>query len=140
MTSQVVHFHVLADDADALAGFYEDVFGWRIEGGRLAAVGGEAEGPYRYIGRDAAGISGNVNDRAVFGRSYPGAREGGVVLVVEVDDLEGTLAEAERRGARRIGERGPDRLELSGVEEADGPFELEAFLDPEGNVVELIHR
>lgn len=140
MGDRVVHLHVLADDPDALAGFYEGVFDWRVEQGRLGTADGAVAGPYRYIGRDAAGISANVNDRHLFGRSYPGAREGGVVLVVEVDDLERTLAEAERRGGRRIGPGGPDRLELTGVADADGPFELEAFLDPEGNVVELIHR
>ncbi|HEY7666882.1 MAG TPA: VOC family protein [Actinomycetota bacterium] len=140
MSSQVVHFHVLADDPDALAGFYEGVFDWRVEDGRLEVVDGEVGGPYRYFGRDTSGISGSVNERELFGRSYPDAREGGVVLVVRVDDLDATLAEAERRGARRVGRDEPDRLELTGVDDADGPFELQAFLDPEGNVVELIHR
>jgi predicted enzyme related to lactoylglutathione lyase len=138
MGSQVVHFHVVADDPDRLASFYEGVFGWHALTARLAAVEGAADRPYRYIDRHEAGISGNVNDR----RDYRDVRagDGGVVLVVEVDDLEATLAAAERLGARRLSDAGPDRLALIGAGDADDAFELDAFLDPEGNVVELIHR
>jgi predicted enzyme related to lactoylglutathione lyase len=138
MSSPVVHFHVVADDPDRLASFYEEVFGWHPMSARLTAVEGAADRPYRYIDRHDAGISGNVNDR----RDYRDVRagNGGVVLVVEVDDLESTLAAAERLGARRLGDAGPDRLGIWGAGDADDEFELDAFVDPEGNVVELMRR
>lgn len=138
MSSPVVHFHVVADDPDRLASFYEGVFGWHALSARLAAVEGAADRPYRYIDSQDAGISGNVNDR----RDYRDVRAGGggVVLVVEVDDLEATLAAAERLGAHRLGEGGSDRMALTGAGDADGEFELDAFVDPEGNIVELIGR
>jgi predicted enzyme related to lactoylglutathione lyase len=138
MSTPVVHFHVVADDPDRLASFYEGVFGWHPVAAHLATVEGAADRPYRYIDRREAGISGNVNDR----RDYQDVRagDGGVVLVVEVEDLEATLAAAERLGARRLGDAGPDRLVLTGAGDADDGFELDAFVDPEGNVVELLHR
>jgi predicted enzyme related to lactoylglutathione lyase len=130
MTNRVVHFQFGAVDADRLARFYGDVFGWTIRDARLTSVEGGVGGTYRFIGADEAGLSGGVT----------GVGSKGVVLTVEVDDIAETLERAEQRGGRRLADVEADRLLLEGAGSADGTFALHAFVDPEGNTVQILNR
>jgi predicted enzyme related to lactoylglutathione lyase len=61
------------------------------------------------------------------------------VLVVEVDDIESTLARVEELGGRRRFPDRPAELMTMAVDGAED-FELAEFEDPEGNLVDIIHR
>lgn len=130
MTSRIVHFRFGAVDANRLAAFYRDVFGWTIQDAQLTSVEEGVSGAYRFISSDQAGLSGGV--------TAVGPR--GVVLTVEVDDIAGTLERAERLGGRRLAQEEAERLRLEGVGPADGEFTCHEFVDPEGNPVQILER
>jgi predicted enzyme related to lactoylglutathione lyase len=130
MTSHVVHFQFGAVDAERLARFYGDVFGWTILDARLTSVEGDRSGTYRFISTDDAGLSGGV--------TAVGPK--GVVLTVEVDDIAETLGRAERLGGRRLADVEPEQLALEGARSADGTFAMHGFVDPEGNPVQILKR
>jgi predicted enzyme related to lactoylglutathione lyase len=133
MGSPVVHFQVCAQDVDAMSAFYRDVFGWQIEPRRLTSVDAGVSGDYPYVEAEEGGIPGGFTDGISGGR--------GAVLVVGVDDIEATLARVERLGGRRRFPTMPaERMRMAGPQDAHASFELVAFEDPEGNVVEIIHR
>lgn len=130
MNSRVVHFQFGAVDADRLASFYRDVFGWTVRDARLTSEEAERSGTYRFIQTGEAGLSGGVT----------GVGPKGVVLTVEVDDLAGTLGRVERLGGRRLADGEPEHLQLEGAGSADGTFAVHAFVDPEGNHVQILKR
>lgn len=140
MSSPVVHFHVMAADPVRAGRFYEELFAWHIRPANLSDVPTGTRAPYRFIDAEDAGLSGSVSDRRLYrATSAEFPNHGGVVLVIEVEDLDRTLDMAEYLGAHRLS--GPrDRLVLQGSGDEDGPFELDGFVDPEGNLVELIRR
>lgn len=133
MASPVVHFQVCAEDVDAMSAFYRDVFGWQIAPRRLTSVEADVSGNYPYVEAEQGGIPGGFTDGISGGR--------GAVLVVGVDDIEATLARVERLGGRRRFPTMPaERMRMAGPEDTATSFELAEFEDPEGNVVEIVHR
>jgi uncharacterized protein len=127
MGNPVVHFRIPARDAAAMSAFYGGVFGWRIEPRPLTSVKAGVTDSYPFVDADAGGITVAVEDGH------------GSVIVVEVDDIEATLRRVEELGGRRRFPEAPAELMSMG---ADGgaDFELAEFVDPEGNLVDIIHR
>lgn len=132
MASPVVHFQLCAEDVDAMSAFYRDVFGWRIAPRRLTSVDADVSGDYPYVEADEGGIPGGFTDGISGGR--------GAVLVVGVDDIEATLTRVEQLGGRRFPTMPAERMRMAGPQDAVASFELAEFEDPEGNVVEIVHR
>jgi predicted enzyme related to lactoylglutathione lyase len=110
MGHPVTHFEINARDAKATQKFYGDLFGWRIN----------TNNPMDYGMVDTAakghGINGGIGATQT-GRSW-------VTFYVDTDDLQETLATAERLGGRTV---------MPPVEM--GPTSFALFADPEGNVV-----
>jgi predicted enzyme related to lactoylglutathione lyase len=91
MAGRVVHYMVAADDVGAMATFYGEVFGWRVAPRAMKSVDADVSGTYTFVEAEDGGIAGGFTRSGDVG-------ERGVVLVVEVDDLEETIGRAERLG------------------------------------------
>ncbi len=93
MTGRLTNFEIYGDDPEALAAFYRELFGWRIE---------KAEGvDYCRIAIDAEAkplTSGGIARRPAFGQA-------GWMNFVEVDDLDATLEAAMRLGGAILKEK-----------------------------------
>jgi uncharacterized protein len=119
MGRPVVHFEVVGKDAAALRSFYGELFDWRID----------AENPMSYgmvakednLSEDGTGIGGGIGEGP---EGYPGH----VTFYVEVPDVEGALAKAERLGGTRM--MGPDEV-MEGLV-------IGLFSDPEGHTIGLV--
>jgi hypothetical protein len=113
--------------------FYREVFGWRIEPRRLTSEDADVSGSYPIIDAEEGGITGGITDRI--------PAKGGAVLVIEVDDIDATIERVVSHGGRmRFPGSAPERMALSGDDDADVGFAWVEFEDPEGNLVGLIHR
>ena len=133
MGNPVVHFQLCAEDVDAMSAFYREVFGWRIEARRLTSVDADVSGTYPIIDAEEGGIAGGITDRI--------PEKGGTVLVIEVDDIEATIERVVSHGGRmRFPGSLPERMALSADDDADARFAWVEFVDPEGNLVGIIHR
>jgi predicted enzyme related to lactoylglutathione lyase len=133
MASPVVHFQLCAEDVDTLSAFYRDVFGWRIAPRALTSVEAGVTGAYPYIESEAGGIPGGISSRI--------PEKGGTVLVIQVDDIAETMERVMRLGGRkRSPEERPERMALATSADADERFDLQEFVDPEGNLVGIIQR
>jgi len=132
MGSPVVHFRILAKDAAAMSSFYGGVFGWRIEPRSLTSVEADVTRPYPFVAAEDSGISGGI--------SHADEHDHGSVLMVEVDDVEATLRRVEELGGRRRYPGAPPELMALDTEGGGSTFELGEFEDPEGNLVDIIHR
>jgi predicted enzyme related to lactoylglutathione lyase len=108
MTSPVTHFEIYGRNAEQLRDFYSKVFGWEIH----------ADNPMNYWL-----VHTNPEDRGIGG----GIAEGDprVNVVIEVPDLEATLAAIEMAGGKTVT---PITVIPDMVTYAE-------FADPEGNVV-----
>ncbi len=112
--AKVVHFEIPVDDAERARAFYRDVFGWRIEG-----WGEEAYWLVTAGAEEERGVDG-----ALIGR---GDIHASPVVVIGVEDLDGTVAQAEAAGATVL----QGRHEIPGIGSS-------AYLrDPEGNTIGL---
>jgi len=132
MGNPVMHFQLCAEDVDAMSAFYREVFGWRIEPRRLTSEDADVSGTYPAIDAEDGGIAGGITDRI--------PEKGGVVLVIEVDDIDSTVERVINLGGRmRFPEGPPERMALSG-NDADVRFAWLEFEDPEGNLVGIIQR
>jgi len=113
MGNPVVHFEINGADAQKLAGFYGELFGWKVS----------FDNPMGYglVDTDAGGkgMAGGIG-RSEDGRPF-------VTFYVEVDDPQAALDKAESLGGRTI----VPVTELPMV-----TFAL--FADPEGNVVGVV--
>ncbi len=119
MGHPVVHFEVIARDADRMRSYYSELFGWEIDADNpmnygIVAREGNANGEV-----DAPGIGGGI------GAAPPGY-DGHLTFYVEVPDVEAALAAAERLGGTRM--MGPDEVPGAGVE-------IGILIDPEGHTV-----
>jgi hypothetical protein len=133
MGNPVMHFQLCAEDVDAMSTFYREVFGWRIEPRRLTSEDADVSGSYPIIDAEEGGIAGGITDRI--------PAKGGAVLVIEVDDIDATIERVVSHGGRmRFPGSAPERMALSGDDDADVGFAWVEFEDPEGNLVGLIHR
>jgi uncharacterized protein len=124
MTSRFVHFQIGAVDADRLADFYSNVFGWTIRSIPLTSPEPHPKGPYHRITADDAGLSGGVT----------GLGPRGIVLTVEVDHIDETLERAESLGGRRTADVEPEHRVLGLAR----TFAMHGFVDPEGNQVQVL--
>ena len=88
MTQPVVHFEIIARDADAIRDYYGDLFEWEYD----------ADNPVSYAvvrrDDDAASIGGGIG-------AAPEGYSGHVTFYVEVTDVEASLAKAESLGGTR---------------------------------------
>ena len=86
MVNPVVQWQIVASDAEKVAQFYTDLFGWRVRSDN--ALG------YRMLE--------SGNGRGIPGGVWPRGDEGHnlVQLFVEVDDIDAYLRKAEAMGAR----------------------------------------
>ncbi len=119
MGQPVVHFEIIGKDAEKLRRYYADLFGWEFA----------SDSPMNYgvvqrdanLNADGVGIGGGIG-------AAPEGYRGHVTFYVEVPDVEGALAKAERLGGSRM--MGPETV-MEGVE-------IGLFNDPEGHVVGVV--
>ena len=101
MSGRVVHFEVPFDDGDRARGFYRDVFGWQImampEMGYNIVTTGPAtdEGMPAEVGY----IGGGMLDRQDPVQAP--------VIVLEVDDIDASLAAVAQHGGRSVRDKMP---------------------------------
>jgi predicted enzyme related to lactoylglutathione lyase len=120
MGQPVVHFEIMGQDADALRGYYSELFGWEFD----------TDNPMNYgvvsreqnLTPDGTGIGGGIG-------AAPEGYGGHVTFYVTVPDVEAALAKAESLGGSR----------MMGPEEIMGRMILGMFTDPEGHVIGLIN-
>jgi uncharacterized protein len=121
MGQPVVHFEVIAKDAERARAYYSELFGWEIDANNPVGYGlVPREGN---TNPEGIGIGGGIGAGP---EGYPGH----VTFYVEVPDVEEALAKAESLGGTRM--MGPDKP-MEGVE-------IGLFKDPEGNIVGLTGR
>ena len=121
MAGRVVHFEVPYDDADRAGRFYADLFGWQLmpmpEMGYTIVMTGPTDqesGPTE---------SGFING-GMFSRDEPGR---GPNIVIDVDDIDTTLAAVEKAGGKT----------QSGKQPVGDMGFAAYFTDSEGNIVGL---
>jgi hypothetical protein len=113
-TPVVGWFEVTGKDGPALQKFYAKLFGWTV------ADAGSGSG-YGLVEAGEKGIGGGI------GASQDGG-PGAVTFYVEVDDLAGYLAKAEKLGGQTV---------VPPTEIPDFGLTFAFFADPEGHVVGL---
>jgi predicted enzyme related to lactoylglutathione lyase len=113
----IVHFEIPADDPDKLAGFYRELFGWKIE-----KMPGEAE--YWSVETVTVDETGMPKEPGVNGgmmrRVVPQQMP---INYISVDSVDEEIAHAQRLGATVV----VQKMEIPGV----GWFAQ--LLDPQGN-------
>ena len=112
--ARIVHFELPYDEAGRARKFYEEVFGWQIQG-----WGDAPSYQLATTGSDGLGIDG-----ALYQRRTPDL---GVLVYVAVPDLLETLAQAERAGASVV----QPKTQIGGVGWSA------VIRDPEGNMLGL---
>ena len=117
--NSVVHFEIYADDPDALAKFYTNLFDWKVETvpsmdyRMVQTTETSADGQPTQPG----GINGGIVKRPT------GYQMNGSANYVSVDSIEATVEKAKKLGARVTREKMP----VPGM----GWFAM--FIDPQGN-------
>jgi predicted enzyme related to lactoylglutathione lyase len=119
MGQPVVHFEVIAKDAERLRGYYSDLFGWKFDSDNPMNYGIVPRG--ENVNADGVGIGGGVG-------AGPEGYGGHVTFYVEVPDVEAALAKAESLGGSRM--MGPEKV----MEQV----EIGLFNDPEGHLVGVV--
>jgi uncharacterized protein len=114
MGRPVVHFEIGSKDEKAMQKYYSELFGWKVNIH-------EASG-YGMVDTDSGGqgIGGGV-----FGSP---TGELFTAFYVAVDDIQGTLDQAEKLGGKTV---------MPPMQVPDGP-QVAMFADPEGNQVGLV--
>jgi predicted enzyme related to lactoylglutathione lyase len=116
----VVHFEVIGADPQRLRRFYSALFGWDFALGDSVSAAVSEPGNYGFVaGAESGGgpANGGVGGGAGF--------EARALFYVGVDEVETTLAAAERLGGRRV----------LGPEGETGRLVVGRFTDPEGNLI-----
>ena len=120
MSGRVVHFEIPFDDQERATAFYGEAFGWNLVPLPemhyvLATTGPSEQGPPSEPGF----INGGMLER--------GAPVSGPLLVVDVEDIDATLASIEESGGTTVSAR-----------QAVGEMGFSAyFTDPEGTLMGL---
>lgn len=120
MSGRVVHFEIPYDDQDRAHAFYAEVFGWTMTALPnlryvLAATGPSEQGPPSEPGF----INGGLLER--------GLPVGGPVVVLDVEDIDASLARITELGGTTVSEKQPvDDMGFSAY-----------FKDSEGNLMGL---
>src|SRR5438270_7985285 len=116
MGQPVLHFEIMAKDADAMRGYYSQLFGWEFN----------TDNPMNYgtldrdanLSPDGHGIGGGIG-------AAPEGYGGHVTFYVLVPDVEAALVKADELGGSRM--MGPDVV-------MDG-LTIGLFNDPEGRTI-----
>ena len=144
MPNPVMHWEIMAQDAEKLQHFYRELFGWRIDRRSVRDYGVVSTDPRPEPGaRDGAETDGESNgvagaDSTTAASKAPRGLTGGIMPAPEgvpsmltvyarVDDLAATLTKAEALGGATV----IPPTEIPSI----GSFAL--FADPEGNVFGL---
>ena len=113
MANPVVHWQVVAKDAEKLRGFYADLFDWK--------TADSPDGDYIYVHTQSEeGISGGIGQSDEYS---------GVTFYVRVPDIDAALEQASGSGAE---------IQMPATEA--GGVKLAIFADPEGNSIGLIQE
>jgi predicted enzyme related to lactoylglutathione lyase len=121
MSARVVHFEVPYDDADRARGFYRDVFGWQIQP--------MPEMQYNIVSTGPVSDEGMPTEPGYIGGGMMQRQDavGDPVIVLEVDDIDATLATVGENG----GKTAVDKMPV-------GDMGFAAyFTDSEGNLLGL---
>ena len=113
MSSPVVHFEILGNDGAALADFYEQLFGWKMQ-----AV---PEMGYNLVEKEDGGIGGGIG-------ATQGDGPGHVTFYVQVEDPQAALDRAEELGG----------ITLMAPTAVPNMVTFALFADPEGHVVGVV--
>jgi uncharacterized protein len=120
MSGRIVHFEIPFDDGDRARGFYRDVFGWEV--GQMPGF------DYTFVTTGPSGDQGPTEPGFINGGMTQRAAPNEVTtVVVDVEDIEATLAEVEKAGG----------TPLSGKEPVGDMGFAAYFKDVEGNTVGL---
>lgn len=122
MTGRVVHFEIPFDNGERAREFYRDAFGWNIEEMPEMDYSMVSAGPTTESGMpsEPGSINGGMLDRSQSPATGP-------VIVVDVGNIDDTLANIEKLGGSTLVGRTPV-----------GEMGFAAyFKDPEGNVMGL---
>ena len=117
-TNSVSHFEIYGDDPDKLAQFYTSLFDWSIE-----PMPGMDYRLIRTVDTDAKGSpvqAGGINGGMLH---VPGFSPGAWVNYVNVESIEGSLARAQKLGAK----------ETKGKTAVPGMGWFAMMVDPQGN-------
>ena len=114
MPNPVVHFEIGGADGAALQRFYADSFDWNIN----------ADNPMQY------GLVETEEGEAGIGGGITAAEQPGVLIYIEVDDLQAYLDRVEANGGTTVQE----------ITTIPGMVTMALFADPQGNVVGLVHN
>jgi uncharacterized protein len=119
MGQPVVHFEIIANDAEKLRGYYSELFGWEFN----------ADNPMNYgtVDREANTTADGIGIGGGIGAG-PEDYDGHVTFYIEVPDVEAALAKAESLGGSRM--MGPENV-MEGIE-------IGLFNDPEGRTVGVV--
>ena len=111
MPNPVVHFEIGGVDAAGLQRFYAGAFDWSVA----------ADNPMQYglVETGGTGIGGGITE----------SENPGVMIYIEVDDLEAALERVAALGGSTVQE----------ITTIPGMVTFALFADPEGNVVGLVH-
>lgn len=115
MTRPVVNFQIRGHDANRLAEFYKQIFGWEMSTDNPLGIHFIEPG----IGAPPEGIGGTI---------FPG--DPAVVIFVQVLSLTDTLARAEELGGKRV---------MEPFDVPGGPT-VAQMADPEGNIIGLVKQ
>jgi len=121
MGAPVVHFEIMGKDADALRGYYGELFGWSFDTSNPMGYGTVSR--EENLTPDGMGIGGGIG-------SAPEGYDGHVTFYVAVPDVEAALAKAESLGGSRM--MGPETIMDTIV--------LGMFSDPEGHAIGLFSQ
>ena len=121
MTGRVVHFEIPFEDGDRARGFYADVFGWNIMNMPEMNYTMVSTGPTDEQGPPSE--PGFING----GKLQRDAPVGSPVIVVDVEDIDGSLEKIEKLGGSTV---------IAKQAVADMGFSA-YFKDPEGNLMGL---
>ena len=123
MGSPIVHFEVIGRDLATLEGFYDELFGWKIDANNPMGYGIISRDDN--MNADGIGIGGGM---MALPPEMASESNGHVTWYAEVEDVEAALARAESLGGKRL--HGPDTV-------PGGPT-LGQFADPEGHLIGLV--
>lgn len=122
MAGRVVHFEIPFEDGERARGFYQEVFGWKAEAMPGMDYTIVASGPTAETGMPAE--PGFINGGMLAKELSPAS---GPVVVLDVDDIDDTLAViGQQGGATLVGRTAVGDMGFAAY-----------FKDPEGNVMGL---
>ena len=115
MPNPVVHFEILGRDHESLQQYYRDLFDWKITSDNPWNYGLVEKGSEEGIGGGITGMN-------------PEMSQPGVMIYVEVKDLQATLDKAESLGGKT----------MMPIMEIPGMVTFAQFSDPDGNVIGIV--